>query len=76
MMVSLPAEGGSEARERQRKNFQAEIRSQREFSIVGILRIAPSGTERARGKVGEVRMARQETGVGVGARSQGTSKTQ
>lgn len=75
-MASLPAEGGSEAGERQRKNFQAEIRSRREFSVVGILRVAPSGTERARGKVGEVRMARQETRVGVGARSQRTSKIQ
>lgn len=53
--MNLPAEGGSEAGERQSRNFQVRIRSQKEFSIGGILRGVPSGTERARAKVGEVR---------------------
>lgn len=82
--MSLPAEEGSEAGERQRRNFeqrrnfQARTRSQREFRVVNswILKAVSSGPERARAKVGEVRMARQETGVGEEARSQRALKAQ
>lgn len=61
--------------ERQRRNSQEKTRNQKEFSTTGISGVAPGGTERARTKVGEVRMARQEAGIGEEARSQRSRET-
>lgn len=76
LAVNLLAEGGSEAGERRRRNFQVRTRRQKKFNIAGMLRVVPTGTERARAEVGEVRMTRPEAGVGEGARSQEALKTQ
>ena len=74
--MSLPVEVGSEMEERQRRIFQVKTRNQKEFSRAGISGVVPGGTERARTKVGQVRMARQEAGLGKGAKSQRAMETQ
>lgn len=51
-------------------------RRQKIFNIAGMLRVVPTGTERARAEVGEARMTRPEAGVEEGARSQEDLKTQ